>query len=375
MKVTDFGIAKAAGADDLTRTGTVMGTARYLAPEQVNGHADRRPHRRVRPRAPHVRDAVRPPAVRRRHRHRHRDGPPHHVGAGDPRRAARGVAGARRRRSTGAWPADPAARFGSAAAVRDARSIGPGSTRTGAIPGRRPPAPAGRRGRDRPGAQPAPDRPAHPQPVAAPRAGAPRRRSGAAHVAVGRCSCSSSRSPAASPPTSLVRRQRLGGNGGDGDRRVDPSRRPRRDRHRRATSTRSATTARSDADASATSSTATRHRVVHRAVRRTSPTATKDGVGSRSISTASTTSSTVIVDDRGERLERRDLRQRPAGRLAHDLADWGEPVAEGTDLGTDHTFDVDGVTGSVGARSGSPQLPGAARTASTLVDVTEVKVA
>jgi serine/threonine protein kinase len=37
--VTDFGIAKAVGDADLTRAGTIMGTARYLAPEQVDGEA------------------------------------------------------------------------------------------------------------------------------------------------------------------------------------------------------------------------------------------------------------------------------------------------------------------------------------------------
>jgi serine/threonine-protein kinase len=37
VKITDFGIARAGDALPLTRTGTVMGTAHYLAPELVNG--------------------------------------------------------------------------------------------------------------------------------------------------------------------------------------------------------------------------------------------------------------------------------------------------------------------------------------------------
>ena len=37
VKITDFGIARAGDTVPLTRTGTVMGTAHYLAPELVNG--------------------------------------------------------------------------------------------------------------------------------------------------------------------------------------------------------------------------------------------------------------------------------------------------------------------------------------------------
>src|SRR6201992_2006839 len=41
-KVTDFGIARA-GASDMTETGSIMGTAQYLSPEQAQGPAVRAP--------------------------------------------------------------------------------------------------------------------------------------------------------------------------------------------------------------------------------------------------------------------------------------------------------------------------------------------
>ncbi len=40
--LTDFGLAKDSGSDELTRTGDLVGTLRYLAPERVRGQADAR---------------------------------------------------------------------------------------------------------------------------------------------------------------------------------------------------------------------------------------------------------------------------------------------------------------------------------------------
>ena len=119
VKVTDFGIAKAAnGGDDLTRTGMVIGTARYLAPEQVHGEpADARADvyalglvllRDADGRTPFQGDTEMATALARLTTPRSRSAPAEQV--------PRGLAPS----STAASSADPAQRYPSADAARDA---------------------------------------------------------------------------------------------------------------------------------------------------------------------------------------------------------------------------------------------------------------
>ena len=75
VKVADFGIARAITAsaeENLTQTGSVMGTATYFSPEQAQGHNVDGPQRPLLPRRRHVRDGPRQAAVRGRQPDRRR---------------------------------------------------------------------------------------------------------------------------------------------------------------------------------------------------------------------------------------------------------------------------------------------------------------
>ena len=66
VHVADFGVASAAGLDSLTATGTVLGTAGYLAPEQARGERATPAERPLRARRRRLRAADRVAALSRR---------------------------------------------------------------------------------------------------------------------------------------------------------------------------------------------------------------------------------------------------------------------------------------------------------------------
>ena len=126
VKITDFGIARAAEGVALTQTGQVMGTPQYLSPEQAEGKHRHPRQRRLLPRRGALRVPGRPPAVRRRQR---RSPPRWPTCASRSRRCPTTSRPTWPRSRGAAWPRTRTERYADAAAfaaaLRDPAAVGP----------------------------------------------------------------------------------------------------------------------------------------------------------------------------------------------------------------------------------------------------------
>ena len=159
-KVTDFGIARA-GASDMTQTGSIMGTAQYLSPEQAQGHAVSAAVGPLLDRDHPLRAAHRPRPVRGRERRDDRAQAGQRAPGAAERATTRRSRRSSRRVVLRALEKDPARRFPDAdefiAALRGAPATGT-ATAVARRRRRRPPPDAAERGLRLPPSEPLPPR-------------------------------------------------------------------------------------------------------------------------------------------------------------------------------------------------------------------------
>ena len=107
VKLTDFGLARAADDASLTKTGIIAGTPQYMSPEQARGEAGGPAERPVQPWQRALCDVYRPPAVPRRDELRRAAADHRRRAAADPRDQSRHPRLALRHRRPGSWRSGP----------------------------------------------------------------------------------------------------------------------------------------------------------------------------------------------------------------------------------------------------------------------------